>query len=55
MKPVQILPQSAYAFRLGVLVFVVLALALYTKGDVKAGVKLLGIELFLETKDAPIR
>jgi hypothetical protein len=45
-----------YLFGIGTLALLIVAFALHTKGDVKAGFKMLGIEFSIETKDrAPIR
>lgn len=41
----------AYAFCIGALALLLVAFALYIKGDVKAAVKMFGIEVSIETKD----
>ena len=40
-----------YLFGIGTLALLLLGFALYVKGDVKAGFKLLGIEFSIEAKD----
>jgi hypothetical protein len=44
-------PSRVYIFSFAVLTLVVLAFALYEKGDVKAVIKMLGLEFSIETKD----
>ena len=44
-------PPRAYLFGIGVLALLVVGFALYRKGDVKAGLKMFGIELSIEAKD----
>jgi hypothetical protein len=46
-------PRHVCLFSLGVLTLLVVGFALYWKGDVKAAVKMFGIELSIETKDSP--
>lgn len=43
-----------YTFIIGISALLVVGFALWLKGDVKAGVKVLGVEVFLDTKDRPV-
>lgn len=40
-----------YTFMIGISALLVVGFALWFKGDVKAGIKVLGVEVFLDTKD----
>jgi len=50
-------PRSAqprvYLFGIGALALLIVGFAFYLKGDVKAGFKMFGIELSIETRDRP--
>ena len=48
-------PRKVYLFSLGVLALLVVGFALYWKGDVKAAVRMFGIELSIEAKDHPLK
>jgi hypothetical protein len=48
-------PSRVYVFGIGVLALLIVAFALYVKGDVKAGFKMLGVEFSIEAKDHSLR
>jgi hypothetical protein len=53
MKATRSAPSRVYLFGIGVLALLLVGFAVYTKGDVKAAVKMFGIELSIEAKDHP--
>jgi hypothetical protein len=53
MKAKRSAPPHVYFFGIGVLALLLVGFALYTKGDVKAAVKIFGIEVSIETKNHP--
>jgi hypothetical protein len=53
MQALRFAPRPVGLFCLGVLTLLVLGFALYTKGDVRAAVKMFGVEMSLDAKDRP--
>jgi hypothetical protein len=50
---VKSIPPFVYLFIIGILVLGLIAFAIYFKGDVKAAVKMLGVEFSIDVKDKP--
>jgi hypothetical protein len=46
------LPPRVCLFGIATMALVLIGFTIYTKGDVKAGVKMLGIELVIDAKDS---
>ena len=55
MKALTLAPPRAYLFFIGTLALLIVGFAIYMKGDVKAGFKMLGIELSIEAKDRSVQ
>jgi hypothetical protein len=51
MSAKRLSPLRAYLFGLGALTLLLVGFALHRKGDVKAGLKMFGIELSIEARD----
>jgi hypothetical protein len=51
MKALRSAPPRVFLFGIGSLALLILGFALYTKGEVKAAFKMLGIEFSIEAKD----
>ena len=53
MKTLRSVPPRVYLFGIGTLALLIVAFAIGKNTDVKAGFKMLGIELSIETTDRP--